>query len=241
MPTLRDMSGVRVPGNLRWSDTELDECRFCGQLTPRPYVYMLGQWVRFIPYPCDCEENRRWVGRGEVSHRKTYSPPARFTVGFDEQIAGWIADKAKDGIGSYLVGSVGVGKTATAHRALEIASRRGMTVEATSASKMRSEISDARWSQTEAYASLTNVRLLMIDDLGNADLNDFSLSVLIRVVNDRYERKLPVVVTSNYALPDLAQRIAKIAGAVSAQALVSRLAEMTERIEMAGADRRLHG
>lgn len=240
MPTRRDVSHVRVPDNLRWSDTEFDECRFCGRLTPRPYVFMLGRWARFIPYPCDCAENRRLIERGEVSHRKTYSPPARFAVGFDEQIAERIADKAKDGIGSYLVGSVGVGKTATAHRALEIASRRGMSVEATSASKMRSDISDARWSQTEAYSLLSNVRLLMVDDLGNGDLNEFSFSVLVRVVNERYERGLPIVVTSNYTLPDLAQRVTKIAGAVSAQALVSRLAEMTERVEMTGEDRRLH-
>ena len=67
MAEARDVSWVRVPENLRWSETEFDECWFCGRLTPRPYVLMFGKWARFMPYPCDCAENRRWIERGRRS------------------------------------------------------------------------------------------------------------------------------------------------------------------------------
>jgi DNA replication protein DnaC len=76
-----------------------------------------------------------------------------------------------------------------------------------------------------------SVPVLLLDDLGTTKSSLWTEETTYRIVNHRYNRMLPVVITSNEppaALPELlGDRIA------------SRLIEMTTRVEMTGADRRL--
>lgn len=75
------------------------------------------------------------------------------------------------------------------------------------------------------------VPVLLLDDLGTTKSSLWTEETTYRIVNHRYNRMLPVIITSNEppaALPELlGDRIA------------SRLIEMTTRVEMTGADRRL--
>lgn len=75
------------------------------------------------------------------------------------------------------------------------------------------------------------VPVLLLDDLGTTKSSLWTEEITYRIVNHRYNRMLPVLITSNEppaALPELlGDRIA------------SRLIEMTTRVEMTGADRRL--
>jgi DNA replication protein DnaC len=77
-----------------------------------------------------------------------------------------------------------------------------------------------------------SVPVLLLDDLGTTKSSVWTEETTYRIVNHRYNRMLPVVITSNEppaALPELlGDRIA------------SRLIEMTTRVEMTGRDRRLH-
>ncbi|OLT29312.1 ATP-binding protein [Nocardiopsis sp. CNR-923] len=76
-----------------------------------------------------------------------------------------------------------------------------------------------------------SVPVLLLDDLGTTKSSPWTEETTYRIVNHRYNRMLPVILTSNEppaALPELmGDRIA------------SRLIEMTTRVEMTGADRRL--
>ncbi|ADH69841.1 ATP-binding protein [Nocardiopsis dassonvillei] len=76
-----------------------------------------------------------------------------------------------------------------------------------------------------------SVPVLLLDDLGTTKSSLWTEETTYRIVNHRYNRMLPVVITSNEppaALPELlGDRIA------------SRLIEMTTRVEMTGTDRRL--
>lgn len=76
-----------------------------------------------------------------------------------------------------------------------------------------------------------SVPVLLLDDLGTTKSSLWTEETTYRIVNHRYNRMLPVIVTSNEppaALPELlGDRIA------------SRLIEMTTRVEMNGRDRRL--
>jgi DNA replication protein DnaC len=75
--------------------------------------------------------------------------------------------------------------------------------------------------------------LVVLDDLGAEKSSEWVEERLYCIVNDRYESGLPVIVTSNLTIGELAPKI----GA----RLASRLKEMTEQhvVGLRGADRRM--
>lgn len=78
---------------------------------------------------------------------------------------------------------------------------------------------------------LESRQLLIIDDLGAEKPSEWVAETLYRIINHRYEHELPVVITSNLSLDQLAQRLG--------DRTASRLAELCEVIELTGRDRRL--
>lgn len=235
MPTHREIpKKYRDVPNVTWSDTEFDVCQFCGAKRPRPYIHLgrIGGVRRFLPFPCDCEQSRRFIEDRYVPKSTSKTPKA--LEGCDEETARQVADLMELGVGSYLWGGVGTGKTSTAYRAAALI---GCRSHVATASEMKTAVLDSRGHQDEVYADLASCKVLVMDDLGNGE-DPTSANVVMRVVNDRYERHKPVIVTSNYDLPDLGRRYGKLIGAVAAQSLVSRLNAMTERIKFDGADMR---
>ncbi|MEU3017184.1 ATP-binding protein [Nocardiopsis sp. NPDC007018] len=76
------------------------------------------------------------------------------------------------------------------------------------------------------------VPVLLLDDLGTTKSSSWTEETTYRIVNHRYNRMLPVIITSNEppaALP-----------ALLGDRIASRLIEMTTRVEMTGADQRLN-
>lgn len=57
---------------------------------------------------------------------------------------------------------------------------------------------------TKLYAK---VDLLIIDDLGIEYMNDWMLSKLFVIVNERMKNELPIIITTNYELEQLKQRL----------------------------------
>lgn len=78
---------------------------------------------------------------------------------------------------------------------------------------------------------LESRHLLIIDDLGAEKPSEWVAETLYRIINHRYEHELPVVITSNLSLDQLAQRLG--------DRTASRLAELCDIIELTGRDRRL--
>jgi len=86
----------------------------------------------------------------------------------------------------------------------------------------------------EIIEELTTVPLLVLDDLGKERVKDWVEETLFRIIDARYREKRPLVVTSNFTLPELEGRYPAVGSA-----LVSRLAEICTGIYLGGEDRRM--
>lgn len=91
---------------------------------------------------------------------------------------------------------------------------------------------------TKLYAK---VDLLIIDDLGIEYMNDWMLSKLFVIVNERMKNELPIIITTNYELEQLKQRFS-IPNKVceTTNSIISRLYEMCYRVECRGNDYRMY-
>lgn len=85
------------------------------------------------------------------------------------------------------------------------------------------------------------VDLLIIDDLGVEYMNDWLLSKLFVIVNERMKNELPIIITTNYELEQLKQRLS-IPNKVceTTNSIISRLYEMCYRVECKGNDYRMN-
>lgn len=78
--------------------------------------------------------------------------------------------------------------------------------------------------------SMSNIPLLVIDDFGKEKQTDWSREVLFDVINARYERMLPTIITTNLDSKGLNEHMDR--------AIQSRLIEMCRFVKMEGKDRR---
>lgn len=135
-----------------------------------------------------------------------------------------------------LVGPVGVGKTHYAFAALRAVADTGSTIrwQAYTAANLYAALRprDDRRADSD-YESIAHAPLLLIDDLGAAKLTEWAEEVTYRLINDRYERCLPSIFTTNVLPAQL--------GATVGDRVASRIAEMCDRIPLKGIDRRKAG
>lgn len=153
-------------------------------------------------------------------------------------------DKFKDtGEGIYFSGGNGTGKT---HLAVAIALElieKGVPVICMTSIKLLQEIRrtydrNRNVSEYQILEAYKEVDLLVIDDLGQENITDWSLAMLYDIINDRYERCLPTIVTTNLNDQELIRAWSLRTNDWTAKAIVSRLHEMTMGITVTGRDRR---
>lgn len=174
-----------------------------------------------VARPCRCREERlaRGRGRGVAS-----AIPARYRgVSFDRPP---VSDMARDprsravvqavkeyvanldenlasGRGLWLTGNTGTGKTTLGMLVASAALARGKTVGIYFAPKLLNRIrqtyqeSDSENAYADFFARVTSVDLLYIDDLGAERQTDWVVEQLYAVVNERYESRRAMLVTSN--------------------------------------------
>ena len=80
--------------------------------------------------------------------------------------------------------------------------------------------------------------ILVLDDLGKESNTRWALTMLFTLVNARYERMLPTVITSQYSMEGLRQRLSQKGERETAEAIVSRLSETCMDVALVGGDRR---
>ena len=174
---------------------------------------------------------QRFLGTGFETFEKEYMPYAYETaLHFAESFG------ENQGRGLIFTGDVGTGKT---HLAAAIASRivekYSVTVEFVSYVELLADIKAAFSDKTKEIAKieakLCGAPVLIIDDLGKEKQSEFTKELLYRVVNKRYKDNLPLIITTNYRLPELAERLD--------YAVFSRIVELCKAVDMRGRDYRL--
>ena len=73
--------------------------------------------------------------------------------------------------------------------------------------------------------------LLFIDDLGAEKVTEWVEEVVYLIINTRYENNIPIVITSNYPLSGIAEKVG--------ERVASRIREMCDVVRLGGEDRRL--
>lgn len=133
-----------------------------------------------------------------------------------------------------LIGNTGAGKTFQAFgavRALSVCGA-GCSWMVTTAADMYAQLRPRHKVDSEAeFERYTKSELLVLDDLGAAKGSEWNEEINYRLINYRYEHQKPTLITSNVPPKGLAS--------VLGERVASRLVEMTDRVVIQGADRRL--
>lgn len=80
---------------------------------------------------------------------------------------------------------------------------------------------------------------LVLDDLGQEVPTQWAVSEMFDLINYRYGEELPTIITSQFRRDQLARKMARNGGEEQALAIVSRLMEVCEVIDLGSKDRRM--
>jgi DNA replication protein DnaC len=147
-------------------------------------------------------------------------------------IAGALREDNRCGL--YLHGNLGVGKTGLACAALrEVVRHSGAHTASglrecglfTTATTMLQGLRPQReqWAAEQWQARLLGVRVLALDDMGAERTTVWGAEREFEVVNHRHNQRLPLLITSNWSLDELAVRINEQAGTLDGDRIVERL------------------
>ena len=109
---------------------------------------------------------------------------------------------------------------------------------------LRSSFEDKNTKITDLMDDLSTVDLLVLDDLGTENPTEWAVERIYSIINQRYNAEKPVIVTSNFKLKEIVERLnhPKNSGSsypsVTGDRIISRLAQMCKRVKLEGADRR---
>lgn len=227
-------------------------CRYCGRTLALPVAPIEGTSI--YPFvPCDCEGSRAAYAVMERERREEEERAAAEkhekrlnAAGIPKRFRGLEIDagdyvsSVKEGRSLILTGNVGTGKTSLACAVAEALIDR-KTVKFTTIADINASLFDKEASENELFRSLSNTDLLILDDLDKGKLGEWSVGLVYRVVNQRYEDCKPIIVTMNCGMTELKLRLTVKDDATTAEAIVSRLYEMSHGsvINYGGKDKRL--
>ncbi len=225
---------------LAWSVNHVTRCS-CGGVGYGRYQFPIGHALFGAAIPCICQRDNiarqqaerlrgasglsdielmRWTfesfdpaasranGLGRAETAKEMRSILDVCRDYAEHLDGWLV----------LTGSVGTGKTHLAYAIAGAVMGRGRSVYAHTTpdllDKLRSGYNDGTYD--EWMESLKDVGLLVLDDLGTERATDWAEQALFQIINHRYSKRLPLVVTTNLNVTDAKRMDAR---------LVSRLLE----------------
>jgi DNA replication protein DnaC len=185
------------------------------------------------------------IERGRARLARDIPPRYADAMATDPEVVAWVrslvSDAARDPISPsvgtgrslLLLGGVGVGKTYQAYGAI-----RALVLSGAACSWMVTTAADVyarlrprhKVDSEEEFNAIATVRVLVIDDLGAAKNSEWVEEVNYRLINQRYERMLPTLITSNVPQRELRETIG--------DRVASRLVEMAARVALKGEDRR---
>ena len=208
-----------------------------------------------VARPCGCREER--LKRGRVRGVASTIPPRYRGVSFDRppisdmargaetkgavgKVRAFVEDldsKLEQGLGLWLSGDTGTGKTTLAMLVSKEALNKGCSVAIYSLPKLLARIRRTYDEEPDGdsystfFERLTSVDLLHIDDFGAEKRSDWVLEQLYSLVNERYEDERSIMLTTNLTVDRLEDQVG--------MRTVSRLTETCEQVALFGTDRRL--
>jgi len=163
-------------------------------------------------------------------NRYAYETAKKYSTEFEKH--------KKDGLGLIFVGSYGTGKThlaaAICHELIKQNYQPIFGTMITLLEKIKATYDDeyAKENEEQVIDKYTRCDLLVIDDLGKERPTEWAIEKLYYIINTRYERNLPIVITTNYSIDKLINRLTVKDNVETAEAIVSRLYEMCVGIQM---------
>lgn len=171
-----------------------------------------------------------WVETPE--NKKAYNAALEYASHFNE--------RAREGIGLYIEGPYGTGKT---HLAAAIANKlieRGIPVICKTSIAILEDVKGAfDRNEQQVLRLYKTIDLLIIDDLGKEQCTEWSQAMLYGILNERYEDLLPTCITTNFGEDDLIRQMTLPGGDNSRiRAIISRLHEINVVVSMVWDDYR---
>jgi len=141
------------------------------------------------------------------------------------------------GIGLLITGSYGAGKTHLAAAITHSLIKQNIHVVfgtlITLLGKVKASYGDyAKENEDTIINKYLNCNLLIIDDLGKEKPTEWIMEKLYYIINCRYENNKPIVITSNYSDTKLIDRLTIKEDSGTAEAIVSRLFEICQGVDM---------
>ena len=150
-----------------------------------------------------------------------------------QYVENW-ADMKRKNVGLLLMGPVGTGKSFFAGCIANALLEGGERVMMTNFSRILNEMTSYQSDKNQIIQNLVDYPLLIIDDLGIERNSEFALEQVYNVIDSRYCKMLPLIVTTNLGLKEMKSQEQDVAH----QRVYSRLLEMCVPIYFGGEDRR---
>jgi DNA replication protein DnaC len=232
-------------------------CEFCGrELDPIRVPLPNGEGEMLVGYrECDCpeatarreaelreERERERAAEREAFYRRLESAgvPKRYLEA-RHPLAKGMAEAVESGRSLYIWGANGTLKTTLASAIVRRLVYHGARALMVNSVDMLIEVQSTYGTpraEADVLAKYSTRPVLVLDDLGKEQQTPWTIARLYSIVNARDGAMLPTVVTSNFDLGSLAERMAAVDES-TARAIASRLAGSCETHAMGGGDRRL--
>jgi DNA replication protein DnaC len=180
--------------------------------------------------PCVCQRERK-IQR-ELPARYQLARLSDFPVELQSRAARWIAHP---GDGLLIEGPVGSGKTYLAAAIVRARIESGMRASFRRSADLYAALRESyrlNASESDLMGPYRDAQLLVLDNLGAGSLTDFERRITLEILDRRLNDRRPTVVTTNWELDAIAEKMD--------DRIASRLA-MYVNFRLDGRDRRLAG
>lgn len=140
----------------------------------------------------------------------------------------------KENIGLILMGPVGTGKSFMAGCIANALIDQGERVMMTNFSRIFNELTNYQADKNQIVQNLVDYPLLIIDDLGIERHSEFALEQVYNIIDSRYCKMKPLIITTNLSLADMKRKGMDVAY----ERIYSRILEMCSPVSCCGEDKR---